>query len=52
MTEDIRWKQRFQNFVSALRTLTQAIELSQQRPLSLLEKQGQKHPNVRAGASS
>ena len=40
MTEDIRWKQRFQNFVSALRTLTQAIELSQQRPLSLLEKQG------------
>ena len=40
MTEDIRWKQRFQNFVSALHTLTQAIELSQQRPLSLLEKQG------------
>lgn len=40
MTEDIRWKQRFSNFSKALQTLTEAIELAQQRPLSKLEKQG------------
>ena len=36
----IRWKQRFHNYGKALRTLTEAIELALQRPLSKLEKQG------------
>lgn len=37
---DIRWKQRFDNFQRALESLTQAIELMRQRPLSKLEEQG------------
>ncbi len=37
---DIRWKQRFDNFNRALHQLRLAVELSQQRPLSDLEKQG------------
>ena len=37
---DIRWKQRFQNYTRALQTLTEAVELSHERPLSKLEKQG------------
>ncbi len=37
---DTRWKQRFQNYTKALQTLTEAIELAHQRPLSRLEKQG------------
>jgi len=40
MTEDIRWKQRFENYKLALYQLTLAVELSRQRPLSNLEKQG------------
>lgn len=40
MTEDIRWKQRFSNFLKALQTLTEAVELAQQRPLTKLEQQG------------
>jgi nucleotidyltransferase substrate binding protein (TIGR01987 family) len=40
MTEDIRWKQRFDNYKRALHQLTLAVELSRQRPLSDLEKQG------------
>lgn len=40
MTADIRWKQRFQNFLKALQTLTEAVDLAQQRPLSKLEQQG------------
>ena len=40
MTEDIRWQQRFHNHTRALQTLTEAVELAQQRPLSQLEKQG------------
>jgi len=40
MTEDIRWKQRFENFNRALQQLTLAVELSKQRSLSDLEKQG------------
>lgn len=40
MTADIRWKQRFHNFLKALQTLTEAVELAQQRPLSKLEQQG------------
>jgi nucleotidyltransferase substrate binding protein (TIGR01987 family) len=37
---DIRWRQRFDNFQRALESLTQAIQLMQQRPLSKLEEQG------------
>lgn len=37
---DIRWKQRFDNFQRALESLTQAIVLMRQRPLSTLEEQG------------
>ncbi|QWF70100.1 nucleotidyltransferase substrate binding protein [Methylomonas paludis] len=37
---DIRWKQRFDNFNRALHQLRLAVELSQQRPLSDLERQG------------
>ena len=37
---DIRWQQRLQNFQKALRQLSKAVELSGQRPLSDLEKQG------------
>lgn len=40
MTEDIRWKQRFENFQRALHQLTLAIRLMEQRPLSDLEQQG------------
>lgn len=40
MIEDIRWKQRLDNFNRALNQLTLAVELSQQRPLSDLEKEG------------
>lgn len=40
MDDDIRWKQRFDNFIRALHQLTLAVALSQQRPLSDLEKQG------------
>lgn len=41
--EDVRWKQRFQNFCSAYAQLERAIELAKQRPLSELEKQGLIH---------
>ena len=37
---DIRWQQRFQNYRRALAQLIQAVQLSQQRPLSVLEQQG------------
>lgn len=37
---DIRWKQRFANFRKALTQLSEAVELSRQRPLSKLEQQG------------
>lgn len=40
MTEDIRWKQRFDNFQRALHQLTLAIRLMEQRSLSDLEQQG------------
>lgn len=40
MSEDIRWKQRFDNYKRALRQLTLAVELAAARPLSDLEKQG------------
>lgn len=38
--QDIRWQQRFANYKKALRQLHEAVELSQQRELSSLEKQG------------
>ncbi len=38
--EDIRWKQRFDNFTRALKTLRSAVGLSEQRDLSDLEQQG------------
>lgn len=40
MSFDIRWKQRFDNFRRALKQLTAAVDLSRQRPLSDLERQG------------
>lgn len=38
--EDIRWKQRFSNYTNAFEQLKEAVELSSQRELSMLEKQG------------
>jgi len=38
--QDIRWIQRLQNFSSALENLKEAVELSDSRELSKLEKQG------------
>jgi nucleotidyltransferase substrate binding protein (TIGR01987 family) len=40
MDEDIRWKQRFQNYKKALVTLKNAVELAANRELTDLEKQG------------
>ena len=40
MNEDIRWKQRFNNFIKAYRELSEAVELSKSRDLSKLESQG------------
>ena len=40
IVKDIRWQQRFSNFLKALEQLRQAVELSNQRVLSNLEKQG------------
>ena len=37
---DIRWIQRFDNFASAMKQLSDAVEISKKRPLSDLEKQG------------
>ncbi len=39
-TKDIRWKQRFSNYIKALSQLRNAIELKRERALSELEKQG------------
>jgi nucleotidyltransferase substrate binding protein (TIGR01987 family) len=38
--QDIRWQQRFSNFKRALLQLQNAVDLSGQRTLSSLEKQG------------
>jgi len=40
MPEDIRWKQRFDNYLKAFQTLRRAVELAAQRDLSELEQQG------------
>jgi len=38
--QDIRWKQRFQNFLKAFQTLEEAAALAYQRELTKLEQQG------------
>lgn len=38
--QDIRWKQRFNNYIKAFRTLVEAVELAKTRDLSELEQQG------------
>jgi nucleotidyltransferase substrate binding protein (TIGR01987 family) len=38
--KDIRWQQRFGNYTKALKKLAQAIDLTKQRQLSDLERQG------------
>jgi nucleotidyltransferase substrate binding protein (TIGR01987 family) len=40
MTNDTRWKQRFQNYQRALQTVIEAVALAEQRPLTRLEQQG------------
>ncbi len=40
MTQDIRWIQRFANYKKAFAQLKEAVELSEERELSNLEKQG------------
>lgn len=40
MPEDIRWRQRFNNYLKALQALQRAVVLSEQRALSELEEQG------------
>ncbi len=37
---DIRWKQRFSNYLKAKQQLVDGVDLSRQRPLSRLEQQG------------
>jgi nucleotidyltransferase substrate binding protein (TIGR01987 family) len=44
--QDIRWQQRFANYKKALQQLQSAVELSGQRRLSNLEKQGVIHTFV------
>ena len=38
--DDVRWKQRFNNYIKALQTLENAVNLSNERDLSELEQQG------------
>jgi nucleotidyltransferase substrate binding protein (TIGR01987 family) len=38
--QDVRWKQRFNNYIKALQNLTEAAALAKQRALSKLEQQG------------
>ena len=40
MTEDIRWRQRFDNFKRSLEQLDNAMEIIAERDLNELEKQG------------
>jgi nucleotidyltransferase substrate binding protein (TIGR01987 family) len=39
-SQDIRWIQRFNNFIKALSQLEEAVRLAKQRPLTKLEEQG------------
>ena len=43
MPTDIRWKQRFNNYLRALSTLTEAVQLAEERQLTKLEEQGMIH---------
>lgn len=38
--QDIRWQQRFNNYIKAFQTLVDAVELAQTRELTKLEQQG------------
>lgn len=38
--QDIRWQQRFDNYLRAFQTLVEAVELARTRDLSKLEEQG------------
>jgi nucleotidyltransferase substrate binding protein (TIGR01987 family) len=38
--KDVRWKQRFNNYLKAMQTLTDAVALTEERELSTLEQQG------------
>jgi nucleotidyltransferase substrate binding protein (TIGR01987 family) len=40
MKNDIRWKQRFNNFILAYREFDEAVELANSKELSKLENQG------------
>jgi nucleotidyltransferase substrate binding protein (TIGR01987 family) len=40
MQNDIRWKQRFSNYLKTFQSLNEAVALSQERELSALEQQG------------
>ncbi len=40
MIDEIRWIQRLSNYSKALKRLSDALDLAQERPLSDLEKQG------------
>ncbi len=40
MAHDIRWIQRFQNYIKALKRLSDAVELADERALSDLKTQG------------
>jgi len=40
VSEDVRWKQRFSNYCKALARLSEAVSLSEERPLTELEEQG------------
>lgn len=40
MADDIRWKQRFDNYCRAFQALSRAVDLARQRALSELEQQG------------
>jgi nucleotidyltransferase substrate binding protein (TIGR01987 family) len=40
ISEDIRWKQRFNHYQKALMLLTKGVALSRARPLSDIEQQG------------
>jgi hypothetical protein len=39
-SHDIRWQQRFQNYLRAFQTLVEAVALAKTRELSRLEQQG------------
>lgn len=40
MAEDVRWIQRFGNYKKALKQIEEALNLMEERELSMLEKQG------------